>query len=117
MRKRNHRSMGNELRKALSAARERYVQRNPKSRGYFDTSCLSMPGGNTRRVLFHRPFHLAMERGEGSHLWDIDGHRYIDFLGDSSSGLYGHSHPQIPSTVKEALARCLSLSAHNIYES
>jgi glutamate-1-semialdehyde 2,1-aminomutase len=50
-----------------------------------------MPGGNTRSVLFQAPFPLTMVRGEGCWLWDADGHRLLDGLGEFTAGLYGHS--------------------------
>ena len=63
-----------------------------------------LPGGNTRSVLHFDPFPLAFERGEGAHLWSLDGDRYTDFLGEFTAGLYGHSHPVILDAIR-ALAR------------
>jgi glutamate-1-semialdehyde 2,1-aminomutase len=87
----------------LEAARARFTAANPKSLAQWHKAQGSMPGGNTRTVLFHPPFPLTIARGEGAHLWDADGHRYADFLNDFTAGLYGHSHP----TIREALARAL----------
>ena len=45
---------------ALAEARERFVERNPKSRALHEEACSSMPGGNTRTVLFYAPYPLVL---------------------------------------------------------
>lgn len=40
-----------------------------------------------------------MKCGKGAYLWDEDGHKYIDFVGELSAGLYGHSHPVIREAI------------------
>jgi glutamate-1-semialdehyde 2,1-aminomutase len=75
-----------------------------------------MPGGNTRSVLHFSPFPLTIERGEGARLWDVDGHRYTDFLGEYTAGLYGHSHPAILEAVREALDNGIVFCAPGRFE-
>lgn len=96
---------------AAVEAERRYVQANPNSRSRYETACQVMPGGNTRSVLHYSPFPLTMERGDGPFLWDVDGHRYADFLGEYTAGLYGHSHPVIMEAVRGALDNGLVLGA------
>ena len=55
-------------------------------------------------------------RGEGARLFDLDGHAYLDFLGEYTAGLYGHSDPVIQAAVREALADGILLGAPNRYE-
>ena len=104
------------LDRALSEARARYVAANPRSASQLAAADLAMPGGNTRSVLFYDPFPLAMSRGEGTFLWDADGHRYVDFLGEFTAGLYGHSSPVIRKAVIEALDDGINLGGHNLLE-
>lgn len=101
---------------ALAAAIERYRQANPVSARIHAEALQALPGGNTRSVLFFAPFPPAMVRGEGCHLWDADGHRYLDALGEFTAGLYGHSEPAIRAAITEALADGLSLSSHTARE-
>ena len=75
-----------------------------------------MPGGNTRSVLHVPPFPLTIVRGEGARLTDADGHVYLDFLGEYTAGLYGHSHPVILEAIRDALADGLVFGAPNRYE-
>ena len=76
---------------ALHAEIETYVDRNPRSAARHERAAKSLPGGNTRSILHFEPFPLAFERGEGAHLWSLDGDQYVDLLGEFTAGLYGHS--------------------------
>jgi len=88
---------------ALAEAHEQYRARNPKSLAQFEEACRALPGGNTRHSIFAEPFPLTMVKGEGAHLWDADGHEYVDFLSEFTAGLYGHSHPLIRRAIDNAL--------------
>ncbi len=88
---------------ALKEAEESYVARNPRSCAQNRQAQLAMPGGNTRTSLHYTPFPLTMVRGEGAKLWDIDDHVYVDYLGEHTAGIYGHSHPRIRAAIDEAL--------------
>jgi len=100
----------------VDAAQKRYVARNPESQRLHEERARFMPGGNTRSVLHVPPFPLTIVRGEGARIWDADGHEYLDFLGEYTAGLYGHSHPVIQAAVREALADGITLGAPNRYE-
>jgi glutamate-1-semialdehyde 2,1-aminomutase len=95
---------------------ERYVERNPESKRLHEERARYMPGGNTRTVLHVPPFPLTILRAEGARIWDADGHEYLDFLGEYTAGLYGHSHPVILAAIREALEDGIVLGAPNRYE-
>lgn len=101
---------------ALEEAKARYVRRNPASARRFEANRRFMPGGNTRTVIFYDPFPVMLSRGEGQHLWDVDGHRYTDFLGEYSAGLYGHSNPVLRAAAIEAIEDGTVLGGPNGYE-
>lgn len=75
-----------------------------------------MPGGNTRTTIHQPPFPLTIVRGEGARLTDADGHQYVDFLGEYTAGLYGHSNAVIVDAIRNALADGLVLGAPNRFE-
>ena len=100
----------------LAEAESRYVAANPESRRLHEQRARFMPGGNTRTTIHQPPFPLTIVRGEGARLTDADGHEYVDFLGEYTAGLYGHSHPLILQAIREALADGLVLGAPNRYE-
>ncbi|MFZ0173605.1 MAG: aminotransferase class III-fold pyridoxal phosphate-dependent enzyme, partial [Acidimicrobiales bacterium] len=107
---------GTALQEALAQARARYASANPASLAAHLEAAAVMPGGNTRSVLFHKPFPLTMTRGEGCRLWDADGHEYVDLLGEYTAGLYGHSNPLIRTAVIEALNGGWNLGGHGAME-
>ena len=100
----------------VAEAEQRYVDRNPESRRLHEERAKVMPGGNTRTVIHVPPFPLTIVRGEGARLSDADGHVYVDFLGEFTAGLYGHSHPVIAEAIRGALAEGIALGAPNRYE-
>ena len=100
----------------VGEAIERYVERNPESRRLHEARARVMPGGNTRSVLHVPPFPLTIVRGDGARIWDADGHEYLDFLGEYTAGLYGHSHPVIVAAIEGALADGIALGGPNRYE-
>ena len=101
---------------ALNEAKEAYVARNPKSLARYVEATAVMPGGNTRTVLHYAPFPLAMARADGCRLWDMDGAEYVDFLGEYTAGIYGHSHPVIRAAVDRALDGGINFGASNMTE-
>jgi len=51
------------------------------------------------------------ERGEGPYLWDVDGTRYIDYVGSWGPAILGHAYPAAVRAVQEAAAHGLSFGA------
>jgi ornithine--oxo-acid transaminase len=43
----------------------------------------------------YEPLPVVLARGEGAHLWDITGRRYIDMMSAYSAASHGHAHPRI----------------------
>src|SRR5579875_331942 len=62
-----------------------------------------MPGGDTRSVTFRAPYSLALEKGDGYLVWDVDGNQYIDLNSNNTSLVHGHR----PKRVMDAVARQL----------
>ena len=104
------------LEAAVADVDARYVAANPRSKARFEAAARDMPGGNTRTVLHYDPFPVALVKGEGAYVTDLDGHTYVDFLGEFTAGLYGHSEPAILRAIQEALANGLVLGGPNRYE-
>jgi glutamate-1-semialdehyde 2,1-aminomutase len=44
------------------------------------------------------------ERGEGCHLWDVDGRRYVDFMCSWGPIILGHKHPAVTEAVRRQMA-------------
>jgi len=100
----------------LTQARERYVAQRPIGAAMHAEAREVMPGGNTRTVLYHPPFPMRISRGHAQRVIDVDGHEYVDMLGEYTAGLYGHSQQVILDAVRAALDDGISLAGHNVYE-
>jgi len=104
------------LNHAIDDARSRYTSANPLSQAADENAARYLPGGNTRTVLHFEPFPLTMVKGEGAELTDLDGHRYIDMVGEYSAALFGHSDEIIKAAILKALDSGIAMGAPTAYE-
>jgi len=62
---------------------------------------------------------LVIERAQGSELWDVDGKRYLDFVGGIGVMNIGHNHPQVMAAVQAQLQKvthaCFQVVAYRPY--
>jgi glutamate-1-semialdehyde 2,1-aminomutase len=58
-----------------------------------------------------------IDRAQGAYLWDVDGHRYIDYIGSWGPMILGHRHPAVVAAIESALARGTSFGAPTEAES
>jgi len=85
-----------------------------KSETLFQQAGKVIPGGVNSPV---RAFNGVggtppfIERAEGAYLIDVDGNRYIDYVGSWGPMSCGHAHPDIIATVTETVAHGLSFGA------
>jgi glutamate-1-semialdehyde 2,1-aminomutase len=57
-----------------------------------------------------------MEKAEGAYLFDIDGHRYIDYIGSWGPMILGHVHPRVNAAVAKALSKGSTFGAPTVRE-
>ena len=60
-----------------------------------------LPAGNTRATTWYAPFPVALARGAGCRVWDVDGNEYLDFLSNYTANVHGHAF----APIVEAIAR------------
>ena len=63
---------------------------------------------------FLSPLHsepISIDRGEGSYLWDVEGHRYLDWFGGVLTTMIGHSIPEVVAAVQEQAAKVMHTSS------
>ena len=53
----------------------------------------------------YKPLDVVLTRGEGVHVWDVDGNRYLDCLSAYSAVNQGHCHPKILAAMVEQASR------------
>ena len=81
--------------------------RSARSARLYQTACGPIPGGvnSTARATWSGwdPYPLFVERGEGAHLYDVDGNRYIDYLLGLGPMILGHRPPKVTAAVVEQI--------------
>jgi glutamate-1-semialdehyde 2,1-aminomutase len=84
------------------------------SHDLFDRARARIPGGVNSPV---RAFSavggepIFFEHAEGAYLYDVEGKRYIDYIGSWGPMICGHAHPHIVEAVQKAAAKSLSFGA------
>ncbi|KZL50072.1 aspartate aminotransferase family protein [Nodularia spumigena CS-586/05] len=58
-------------------------------------------------------YPIAVEKSNGSRLWDIDGNEYIDILMGLGTNLFGHNPPFIQTAITEQLQRGMHIGVQN----
>jgi glutamate-1-semialdehyde 2,1-aminomutase len=85
-----------------------------KSQALFEKSQRVIPGGVNSPVRAFRAVGgtpLFFERANGAYLWDVDGNRYVDYVGSWGPAILGHAHPEVVTAVQERAAHGMSFGA------
>ena len=69
----------------------------------------SMYGANN-----YAPLSVVLNKGEGAHLWDVDGNKYLDMVSAYSAVSHGHSHPELIKTIQEQSSK-LAITSRAFY--
>jgi glutamate-1-semialdehyde 2,1-aminomutase len=80
----------------------RYYERTATSRELYERARGSMPGGNSRGVLYYEPYPAYVEAASGCRLTDVDGNEYVDFLNNYTSLIHGHAPDDVVEAATEA---------------
>jgi glutamate-1-semialdehyde 2,1-aminomutase len=83
----------------------RLLERTPGSKALFERASSSMPNGVASNFQAGDPYPVYLERGSGSHVWDVDGAEYVDFHGGFGVNIVGHAHPVIVEAIRDVAAR------------
>jgi glutamate-1-semialdehyde 2,1-aminomutase len=80
---------------------------DPQSRALFERAQQLIPGGVNSPVRAFRAVGgepVFLSRGQGAHVYGVDGNRYVDFVGSWGPLILGHAHPDVVRAVAEAAA-------------
>lgn len=84
------------------------------SQKLFARSQQFIPGGVNSPVRAFRAVGgtpVFFRKGQGAYLWDVDGNRYIDYVGSWGPAILGHAHPAVVSAVQAQAVDGLSFGA------
>src|SRR3954449_10438376 len=93
-----------------------YLARTPRSRELFERATESLPGGSTRTTVYTAPYPPYVASGAGLRIRDVDGNVYRDFLGNYTSLILGHAHPDVVAAVQAQVARGSALGEPSALE-
>ncbi|WP_419571308.1 glutamate-1-semialdehyde 2,1-aminomutase [Rheinheimera sp.] len=85
-----------------------------RSEQLFQQAQLTIPGGVNSPVRAFKSVGgtpVFIDRADGAYLFDVDGHKYIDYVGSWGPMLLGHNHPAIREAVIKAAEKGLSFGA------
>lgn len=82
----------------------KYAAVRPKSHALHLEACKYLPGGDTRTATFFLPYPNFMVRGEGAYMYDVDGHKLLDFQNNYTSLIHGHGHQPTVEAVQKQIA-------------
>lgn len=85
-----------------------------QSQALFETAQNLIPGGVNSPVRAFRSVGGTprfIERGEGAHIWDADGNRYIDYVLSWGPLILGHAYPTVVEALQRAVQQGTSFGA------
>ena len=89
----------------MDPAKAGYNIETERSRELVERLARSIPGGNTRSLAYFPPYPLAISRGSGCRIWDVDGNEFVDLLNNYTATIHGHAVP----AINEAMSRQAAL--------
>ena len=85
-----------------------------RSQAIFGAAQTLMPGGVSSPVRAFRSVGgqpIVFDRVKGPYAWDVDGNRYIDYVGSWGPAICGHAHPEVIASLHEELENGTSFGA------
>src|SRR5690606_3800880 len=84
----------------IRAEEATFLRRTPRSQEVWREACDLMPGGVTSSWASTRPIPVWIDRGQGSHVWDLDGNEYVDYHAGYGVNVVGHGNPNVVEAVQ-----------------
>jgi glutamate-1-semialdehyde 2,1-aminomutase len=85
----------------------------------FSAACKLIPGGVNSPVRAYKSVGIEprfVDRAKGSHIWDVDGREYVDFVASWGPMILGHAAEEILAPVREQIERGTSYGAPTCVE-
>ncbi|AFZ36608.1 Glutamate-1-semialdehyde 2,1-aminomutase [Stanieria cyanosphaera PCC 7437] len=90
-----------------------------KSEEIFAAAQNLMPGGVSSPVRAFKSVGgqpIVFDRVKGAYIWDVDGNKYIDYVGTWGPAICGHAHPEVIEALHQALEKGTSFGAPSVQE-
>lgn len=93
--------------------------RRPQSEQAFAEACELMPGGVNSPVRAFKSVGghpVFIQKAKGAYVWDVDGNRYIDYVGSYGPMILGHAHPAVIGGLQQTAELGTSFGAPTLLE-
>ena len=90
------------------------ILKTTHSEEVFSSALELMPGGVSSPVRAFKSVGgqpIVFDRVKGPYAWDVDGNRYIDYIGSWGPAICGHAHPEVITALQEAIEKGTSFGA------
>ncbi len=96
---------------------DEFVASHPRSKQLHERALSHFAARGATHVgrMWH-PFGIYITHGQGSRIWDVDGHEYIDYRNGHGALILGHGHPAIVKAIQEQTTRGTLYSASHELE-
>ena len=92
------------------ASRTTPVIKRDRQLALYERATRSLPGGTDSNFRAWGDATIYVDRGEGGHVWDIDGNEYIDLRMGYGPVILGHGDPRVDDYVNERMRKGVSFS-------
>ncbi|MFZ0830134.1 MAG: aspartate aminotransferase family protein [Thermoplasmata archaeon] len=84
-----------------------FEEEHPRSRELFERARRSLLAGVPMNWMarWAGPYPVFVERATGAQIWDVDGHRYVDFCLGDTGAMFGHSPPVVVRAINRQIRR------------
>ena len=82
---------------------------------------MKLPGPKARALIerdhavispsYPRGYPFAMDHGKGTEVWDVDGNRFLDFMGGIAVVATGHSNPKVVKAIQDQAEQFIHISS------
>ncbi|MBA7689875.1 Glutamate-1-semialdehyde 2,1-aminomutase [subsurface metagenome] len=90
-------------REKMALILEEYQRKTPKSAYFFRTAKGVIPHGSEHTLPPTHPYPLFIDHGRGSHIWDVDGNEFIDYILSGGAILLGHNNENLNRSITDLI--------------
>jgi 4-aminobutyrate aminotransferase len=87
---------------------------------------MKLPGQKARALIkrdssvispsYPRGYPFVMDHGTGTEVWDVDGNRFLDFMGGIAVVATGHAHPRVVQAIQQQAEKFIHISSDFYHE-
>ncbi|MFB3092659.1 MAG: aminotransferase class III-fold pyridoxal phosphate-dependent enzyme, partial [Dehalococcoidia bacterium] len=100
--------------KSLETLERLFAESHPKSIALYESGKSVMPGGGMKSLGYSPALYI--DRAEDCYMWDIDGHKYVDWINNACAMILGHSPKGVVAALDKIVHNGIVFGAPNAYE-